>query len=168
MNIQDYIIEQSAFARPMFNLISENAVVSDGTVCQDPKWGNAQWWLTPGRVDWKSKIASHYWFNKILTYAHVPSDESVLTKNIGLAEMFNYVVNAQNHITFVLLRCTLQKKLSVVILKLDVFCSGNNYRYQIQELLCNSLLWWEYPESGCYFVRDSEEKFYFVLYSETS
>ena len=89
-------VHNAAFA-PSYALLDKSScynVVSDGTVCQDPKWGNAQWWLTPGRVDWKSKIASHYWFNKILTYAHVPSDESVLTKNIGLAEMFNYVVNA--------------------------------------------------------------------------
>ena len=69
-------------------------VYSDGTVCQDPKWGNAGWWLQPGKVDWKSKVASHYWFNKILTKGHVQSDESVLTRDIPLADMFKYVVNS--------------------------------------------------------------------------
>lgn len=89
-------VHNAAYAPSAVLLDKSNCynVFSDGTVCQDPKWGNADWWLKPGRVNWESKIASHYWFNKILTMASVPSDESVLTRKIGLAEMFNYVVNA--------------------------------------------------------------------------
>lgn len=89
-------VHNAAFA-PAAILLDKSTcynVYSDGTVCQDPKWGNAEWWLHPGKVDWKSKVASHYWFNKILTTRNIPSDESVLRINIPLADMFKYVVDA--------------------------------------------------------------------------